>query len=86
MDHNQIDLRIPMTNLHMQSEPYTYIQTKVTERKLNFFSRGITLKNHRTMSKFKLHLRNRMMYPYIKFELNVCNLYRDNERKSMIMG
>jgi hypothetical protein len=36
-------LRIPMTNLHMQFEPYTYIQTKVKERKLNFFSRGITL-------------------------------------------
>jgi hypothetical protein len=22
-----------------------------------------------------------MMYPYTKFELNVCNLSRDNERK-----
>jgi hypothetical protein len=22
-----------------------------------------------------------MMYPYTKFELNVCNRYRDNERK-----
>jgi hypothetical protein len=33
----ELDLRIPMTNLHMQFEPYTYIQTKVRERKLNFF-------------------------------------------------
>jgi hypothetical protein len=33
-----------MTNLQMQFEPYTYIQTKVRERKLKFFSRGITVK------------------------------------------
>jgi hypothetical protein len=36
------------------------------------------------MTKFKLDLRNFMMYPYIKFELNVCNPYRDNERKLKI--
>jgi hypothetical protein len=30
------------------------------------------------MTKFKLDLRNPMTYPYIKFELNVCNPYRDN--------
>jgi hypothetical protein len=35
----------------MQYEPYTCIETKVRERKLNFFSRGITLsKNHPTMT------------------------------------
>jgi hypothetical protein len=39
----ELDLRINMTYLHMQFEPYTYIQTKVTERKLKIFSRGITL-------------------------------------------
>jgi hypothetical protein len=33
----EVDLRIPMTNVHMQFEPYTYIQTKFRERKLNFF-------------------------------------------------
>jgi hypothetical protein len=32
----QPDLRIPMMNLHMQFEPYAYIQTKVRERKLIF--------------------------------------------------
>jgi hypothetical protein len=66
----------------MQFEPYTYIQTKVRERKLKFFFRGITLsKNHPTMTKFKLDLHNPMMYPYTKIELNVCNSSRDNERK-----
>jgi hypothetical protein len=73
-----------MTNLHIEFEPYTYIQTKVRERKLKFFSRGITLsKIHPTMTKFELDLHNPMMYPYTKFELNVCNLSRDNERKSI---
>ena len=71
-----------MTNLYMQFEPYTYIQTKVRERKLKFKSRGITpSKNHRTMTKFELDLHNPMMYSYTKFELNVCNRSRDNERK-----
>jgi hypothetical protein len=66
----------------MQFERYTYIQTKVRERKLKFFSRGITLpKNHPTMPKFDLDLHNPMMYPYTKFELNVCNHSRDNEWK-----
>jgi hypothetical protein len=51
MDHNQkfdLDLRIPMTYLQVQFQPYTCIQTKVREQKLKisiFFqsSRGITL-------------------------------------------
>jgi hypothetical protein len=30
----ELDLRIPMTNLQMQFESYTCIQTKVRERKL----------------------------------------------------
>jgi hypothetical protein len=78
----ELDLRIPMKNLHMQFEPYTYIQTKVRERKLKFISWGITLsKNHPTMTKFELDLHNPMMYWYTKFELNVCNCSRDNERK-----
>ena len=67
----------------MQFESYTCIQTKVKERKLKFFfSRGITLsKNHITIIKFELDLHNPMMYLYTKFELNVCNLSRDNEQK-----
>jgi hypothetical protein len=78
----ELDLCIPMTNLHMQFEPYTCIQTKVIERKLKFISRGIALsKNHRTMTKFELDLHNCMMYWYTKFELNVCNCSRDNEQK-----
>jgi hypothetical protein len=42
MDYNQteFDLRIPMSSLLMQFEPYTYIQTKVRERRLNFFQEG----------------------------------------------
>jgi hypothetical protein len=85
MDHItkfELDLRIPMTNLYMHFEPYTYIQTKVTEWKLKFISRGTTLsKNHPTMIKFELDLHNPMMYSYTKFELNVCNCSRVNERK-----
>jgi hypothetical protein len=75
-----------MTYLHMQFQPYTYIQTKVTERKLKISSRGITQSviNHQTTTKFKLDLHNPMTYPYIKFELNVCNPYRYNERKLKI--
>jgi hypothetical protein len=30
-------MRIPMMYLHIQLQPYTYIQTKVTERKLKIF-------------------------------------------------
>jgi hypothetical protein len=72
----ELDLSISMTNLHKQFEPYTCIQTKVRERKMKIFSRGITLsKNHQTMTKFELH--NPMMYPYTKLELNVCNRSRD---------
>jgi hypothetical protein len=70
-----------MTYLHMQFQPHTYIQTKVRERKLKISLRGITLINHQTMTKFKLDLRNHMTYLYIKFELNVCNPYRDIEQK-----
>jgi hypothetical protein len=33
------------------------------------------------MTKFELDLHNPMMYPYTKFELNVCNRSKDNERK-----
>jgi hypothetical protein len=39
----ELDLRILMSNLHMQFEPYTYIQTKVREPKLKSISRRITL-------------------------------------------
>jgi hypothetical protein len=78
----ELALRIPMTNLHMQFELYTYIQTKVREQKLKFISRGITLsKNHPSMTKFELDLHNPMMYSYTKFELNVYNCSRDNEQK-----
>jgi hypothetical protein len=74
--------------LHLPSEPYTSIQTKVRERKLKLFSRGITLsKNHPTMTKFEVDLHIPKMYPYtnLKFELNVCYRSRDNEQKPMIM-
>jgi hypothetical protein len=33
------------------------------------------------MTKFEHDQHNPMMYPYAKFELNVCNLSTDNERK-----
>jgi hypothetical protein len=56
----ELDLRIPMTNLHNQFESYTCIQTKVREWKLKFISRGITLsKNNPTMTKFELDLHNK---------------------------
>jgi hypothetical protein len=69
-----------MTYLHMQFHPYTYIQTKVKEQKLKISSRGITLsKYYRTMTKFKLDVYNLLMYPYTKFELNVCNCCREKD-------
>jgi hypothetical protein len=39
----EFDLRILMTYLHMQFQPYTYIQTKVRELKLKISSRYIAL-------------------------------------------
>jgi hypothetical protein len=50
----------------------------------NFFKRNNSLKSHQTMTKFKVDLHNPMMYPYIKFELNVFKPYSDNEQKLKI--
>jgi hypothetical protein len=36
------------------------------------------------MAKFELDLHNPKMYSYTKFELNVCNSSRDNERKPIL--
>jgi hypothetical protein len=36
------------------------------------------------MTKFDLDMYFLMTYPYVKFELNVCNRYKDNERKLMM--
>jgi hypothetical protein len=36
------------------------------------------------MTKFEYDLHNPMMYPYTKFELNVCNRSKDNERKPIM--
>jgi hypothetical protein len=36
------------------------------------------------MTKFELDLHNPMLYPYIKFEFNVCNPYSNNEGKLKI--
>jgi hypothetical protein len=59
----EFDLGIPMLNLHMQFEPYTYIQTKVSEQKLNFFQEGyLCQKNHQTMTYFEIDLHNPKMY------------------------
>jgi hypothetical protein len=62
----KLDLCIPMTYLHMQFEPYTYMQTKVRERKLKMSPRR---NKHQTMIKFELDQRNPMVNPYIKFEM-----------------
>jgi hypothetical protein len=37
------------------------------------------------MTQLELDLHNLMMYPNTKFESNVCNRSRDNERKPMMM-
>jgi hypothetical protein len=64
-----LDLRIPMTYLHMQFEPYTCIQAKVRERKLNSSSRRITLsKNQWTKTKFEIDLRISMTHLHVQFE------------------
>ena len=78
----ELDLRISMTKLYMQFEPYTYIQTKVKRAETEILLSGITLsKNYPTMTKFELDLHNPKMNPYTKFKLNVCNRLSDNERK-----
>jgi hypothetical protein len=49
----------PWPKLQKQFQPYTYIQTKVTEQKLKkIFKRNNSVKNHQTATKFKLDLRN----------------------------
>ena len=60
---------------------------EMMKRKRNFllffskFKRANSVKNHRTMTKSEFDLHITVTYPYIKFELNVCNLCRDNEQK-----
>jgi hypothetical protein len=49
----------------------------------NISKRDNSVKNHQTMIKFNFDLHNLMMYSYTKFESNVCNCSRDNERKPM---
>ena len=63
--------------------PYRDNEQKLKFLKKIFFKRDNSVKNQQTMTKFELDLRSPMTYPYwyIKFELNVCNPYRDNERK-----
>lgn len=39
------------------------------------------VKYHQTWTKFDLDLRIPIIYPSIKFKLNVCNCCQDNERK-----
>ena len=80
-----LDLRIPMTNLHMQFESYTCIQTKLREWKLKFISRGITLsKNHLTITKFELELRIPMTYLHMQFQPYTCIQTEVRERKLKI--
>jgi hypothetical protein len=86
----ELDLRIPMKNLHMQFESYTSIQTKVWERKLKisiFFliSRGITLsKNQWTITKLELDLRIPMTNLLMQFEPYTCIQTKVRERKLKI--
>jgi hypothetical protein len=78
----ELDLRIPMTNLHMQFEPYIHTsKQKLESGNWNLFQEGELSKNHPTMTKFELDLHNPMMYWNTKFVWNVCNRSKDNERK-----
>ena len=82
----EIDLRIPMMYLHIQFQPYTYIHTNKSYRveTENLFKRDNSVKKSSDQNQIHLYLRNLMMYPYIKFELKVCNPYKDNEQKLKI--
>jgi hypothetical protein len=51
---------------------------------LNILSGTRPVKNHLTMTKFELDLHFLKIYPYVKFGLNVSNLYQDNEWKLMM--
>jgi hypothetical protein len=64
----ELDLHIPVMYLHTQFQPYTmYIHTTKSYRveTKNFFKKDNSVKNHQTETKFKLDLRNPMIYPYI---------------------
>jgi hypothetical protein len=85
----EFDLYCLMTFLYVKFELNLLYRWGDNERKLKisyYFQskRGITAKHHRTMTKFELDLSFLMTYPYVKFELNVCNRYQDNERKLMM--
>jgi hypothetical protein len=69
----ELDLRIPITNLHMQFKSYTHIQTKGRERNLKIsifskFKRDNSAKNQWTISKFELDLHISMTNLYMQFE------------------
>jgi hypothetical protein len=50
----------------------------------NFFKRDNPVKKSSDMTIFELDLHNPKMYPYTKFEVNVCNHSRDNEWKPIM--
>jgi hypothetical protein len=61
---------------------YIYICTSLQNLK-KFFKKDNSVKNHKIMTKFELNsdLCVPVIYPNVKFELNVCNCCRDNEWK-----
>jgi hypothetical protein len=73
----ELDLRIPTTYLHLYIDPNKLKNSDIE----NFLKKDNSVKNHRTMTEFELDHYNPMMYPYIKFVLNVCNRCSDNELK-----
>jgi hypothetical protein len=88
MDHDQIWTWPAHSYIEPTHAIWTlYIYPNKTYRaETEISSRRITLsKNHQTMTKFDHDLHNPKMYPYTKFELNVFNRSRINERKPMIM-
>jgi hypothetical protein len=81
-----LDLRIFMTNLHMQFESYTCIQTKVRERKLKFYifffiQEDNSVKNERTIPKFEIDLRIPMMNLHVQFQPYTYIQTKVRERK-----
>jgi hypothetical protein len=93
MDHNQIQTWPAHSydvSTHTISTLSMHQNKSLRGKTKNFFKRNKYVKkkkkkkNHHTKTKCELDRRNSMMYPYIKFELNVCNHCWNYERKLKI--
>jgi hypothetical protein len=86
----KLELLIPKMYVYVTFELNVYNRLGDNEQKLkisDFFSkfkRDNSVSYHQTMTKFKLDQCILMIYPYVKFELNMYNCGGYNEQKLKI--